>query len=210
MRELSEAKLETARSWRASGAWLGVAALLGLGALAGWPLSRELIDWQPARVGVEPWRAVTAIGVHYSVAHLGANLAGVGLAALLGLGARVPLRLASAWLLAWPCTQLGLLLLAPSLAHYGGLSGVLHAGVAIVVVDLLVRGTRAQRGVGAALALGLLAKLLSEAPWGPVLRVVPGWDITLAPIAHSSGALAGALCAGLAHGWARWRQRRQK
>ena len=187
--------------------WLGVAALLALTAIAGWPLLPTLIDWQPARFASEPWRAVSAVGVHYSVAHLGGNLAGVALAALLGVGARVPARLAWAWLAAWPLTQLGLLGLAPTLAHYGGLSGVLHAGVAIVVIDLLGRGTRAQQGVGAALGLGLVAKLLSETPWGPVLRVTPGWDFAVAPIAHSSGAIAGLLCAGIAHAWARWRQR---
>ena len=192
--------------------WLGVTALLAFAALVGALLSSSAIDWQPARWRVEPWRAFSAVGVHYSDAHLLGNLAGVGLAALLGVGARVPARLAWAWLAAWPLTQLGLLWVAPSLLHYGGLSGVLHAGVAIVVVDLLVRGTRAQRRVGAALGLGLLAKLLSETPWGPVLRAAPGLDIMVAPIAHSSGAVAGAVCAGLAHAghaWlSRWASRR--
>ena len=211
-----------ARAWVGVAGLLALAALAGAGlsssalagallsstALAGAPLSQAALDWQPARWLIEPWRAFTAIGVHYSGAHLLGNLAGVALAALLGVGARVPARLAWAWLAAWPLTQLGLLGLAPSLAHYGGLSGVLHAGVAIVVVDLLVRGSRAQRWVGAALGLGLLAKLLSETPWGPVLRVAPGWDITVAPIAHSSGAVAGVVCAGLAHSAHAWLSRR--
>lgn len=198
--------LRDMRDRRDAWAWLGVAALLALAALAGWlltstpnsTLTPTAIDWQPARFGVEPWRAFTAIGVHYSVAHLVGNLGGVGLAALLGVAARVPTRLAWAWFAAWPLTQLGLLVAAPSLTHYGGLSGVLHAGGAIVIFDLLVCGTRAQRGIGVALALGLLAKLLSEAPWGPVLRVAPAWDIVIAPIAHSSGAFAGVVCAGIA------------
>ncbi|MBC8057927.1 MAG: hypothetical protein H7Y61_15250, partial [Rhizobiales bacterium] len=113
---------------------------------------------------------------------------------------RVPVRLAVAWLAAWPLTQLGLLI-RPELAHYGGLSGVLHAGVAIVLTFLLINGTRAQRAVSGAVAIGLTAKLLSEAPWGAVLRHPPEWDIAIAPLAHTTGAVAGVVCAVVAMLW---------
>lgn len=178
-------------------AWVGVALLLGACALAGWPLTRDAIDWQPQRASSEPWRALTAVGVHYSGQHLGVNLVGLAVTALFGLVARAPVRLAMAWLAAWPLTQLSLLV-RPELAHYGGLSGVLHAGVAVVVVWLLVAGTRAQRMAAGAVAIGLGAKLLSEAPWGPVLRHPPEWDIAVAPLAHTTGALAGTVCSALA------------
>jgi len=73
---------------------------------------------------------------------------------------------------------------------------VLHAGVAAIVVWVLATGrTRAQRGVGVAVAIGLIAKLVSETPWGPSVRHSAGWDIAVAPLAHTTGALAGALCA---------------
>ena len=173
-------------------AWLGVALLLGAFALAGWPMARESIDWQPARAFAEPWRAFTAVGVHYSAQHLGVNLIGLAVTALFGVVARAPAALAWAWLAAWPLTQIGLLV-RPDLAHYGGLSGVLHAGVAIVVTFLLLTGTRAQRWVAAAVAIGLVAKVLNEAPWGPALRHPGGWDIAIAPLAHTTGALAGAI-----------------
>jgi len=178
-------------------AWLGVALLLGAFALAGWPVARESIDWQPARALAEPWRAFTAVGVHYSGQHLGVNLIGLAATALFGVVARAPAALAWAWLAAWPLTQIGLLL-KPELAHYGGLSGVLHAGVAGVVSFLLITGTRAQRWVAAAVAIGLVAKLLNEAPWGPALRQPDGWNIAIAPFAHTTGAIAGAACAALA------------
>lgn len=178
-------------------AWAGVAALLGACALLGWPVPHDAIDWQPALVFSQPWRAFTAIGVHYSVAHLVGNLAGVALAGVFGVVARVPARLAWAWLAAWPLTQLGLLL-KPELAHYGGLSGVVHAGVAAVIAFVLITGTPAQRWVGSAVLLGFLAKLLSESPWGAALRHPGGWDIAVAPLAHTTGALAGALCAAIA------------
>lgn len=176
-------------------AWIGVAALFAVGALAGWPVPHEAIDWQPALAFSQPWRAFTAIGVHYSNTHLIGNLAGVALAGVYGVAAVVPTRLAWAWLAAWPLTHLGLLV-RPELAHYGGLSGVVHAGVAAVVVWVLATGrTRAQRWVGALVAIGFVAKLVSEAPWGTTFRHPEGWDITVAPLVHTTGALAGALCA---------------
>jgi rhomboid family GlyGly-CTERM serine protease len=180
-------------------AWCAVALLLIASALAGWALPRESIDWQPALALAEPWRAFSAVGVHYSAQHLALNLAGAALAGLFGTVARMPPRLAWAWLAAWPLTQFGLLL-KPELAQYGGLSGVLHAGVAVVVVFLLIAGTRAQRAVGAAVLIGLVAKLLGEAPWGDALRHPAGWDIAIAPLAHATGAVAGAVCAALACG----------
>jgi rhomboid family GlyGly-CTERM serine protease len=178
-------------------AWIGLAILLGACALAGWALPHEALDWQPALAAREPWRAVSAVGVHYSAQHLVANLVGAALAGAFGAVAQVPARLASAWLAAWPLTQLGLLA-RPDLAHYGGLSGVLHAGVAIVGVFLLVVGTRAQRWLGGTVLLGLCVKIASESPWGDALRHPAGWDIAVAPFAHASGALAGALCAAIA------------
>lgn len=178
-------------------AWLAVAALLGACALAGSAVPREVLDWQPGLATSQPWRAFTAVGVHYSAMHLGGNLAGAALAGAFGWAAQVPPRLALAWLAAWPLTHLGLLV-EPRLLHYGGLSGVLHAGAAAVLVDLLVRGTTAQRRVAGAVAIGLVAKLASEAPWGPALRFPADWDIATAPIAHTTGAVAGAVSAALA------------
>jgi len=111
---------------------------------------------------------------------------------------RVPARLAGAWLAAWPLTQFALLV-RPDLLHYGGLSGVVHAGVAALVVWVLTTArTRAQRWVGGALAFGLLVKLVSESPWGPPLRHSEAWDIAVAPVAHATGVLAGVVCAVIA------------
>ena len=177
-------------------AWAGVAALFAVCALLGFTVDREVLDWQPSLVVTEPWRAFTAIGVHYSVAHLVGNVAGVAITGAFGVVARAPARLAGAWLVAWPLTQLGLLV-KPSLLHYGGLSGVVHAGVAVVIVFLLAKGTRAQRWVAGLVLLGFVAKLISEAPWGPPVRHSASWDIDVAPIVHVTGALAGALCAAI-------------
>lgn len=180
-----------------SRAWAGVALLMVAAALLGWvvmPAVTPAIDWQPGLALAEPWRAWTAIAVHFSAQHLLANLVGALLVGALGVVGEVSGRFVWAWVIAWPLTQLGLLL-RPELAHYGGLSGVLHAGVAVAAVHLLIAGPRARRLIAAAILAGLCAKILLEAPWGPAVTHPPGWDIAVAPIAHASGALAGLLCA---------------
>jgi rhomboid family GlyGly-CTERM serine protease len=174
-------------------AWPSVAALLALGAALAWPVEGTLIDWQPGLAFAQPWRALSAAFVHFSALHLGANLAGAALVGVLGRVAPVPLRSALAWCAAWPLTQFGLLL-RPQLLHYGGLSGVLHAGVAVVAVHLVCAGNRSQRRIGVAIAAVLLLKVIGEAPWSGALRHPAGWDIAVAPLAHASGVAMGALC----------------
>ena len=177
-------------------AWVALAALLALAAALASALDPGAIDWQPGLFFQEPWRAVSAAFVHYSALHLAANLAGSALVGALGWFARVPLQSAIAWLIAVPLTQIGLLARA-DLLHYGGLSGVLHAGVACVAWPLIVHGNGARRMIGA-LTLAIVAiKVASETPWGPALRHPAGWDIATAPFAHASGLVAGLVAAAL-------------
>jgi rhomboid family GlyGly-CTERM serine protease len=180
-----------------SRAWVGLAALLAAGACLSSAAATGSIDWQPALAWREPWRAWTAAFLHFSALHLGANLAGVALVAAFGFVARVPRAGVVAWAVAWPLTQLGLLA-RPDLLHYGGLSGVLHAGVAIGAVFLIVEGRGRRRLVGVATAALLAAKVVGESPWGEALRHPPGWDMALAPAAHASGLLAGLATAAAA------------
>lgn len=174
--------------------WLLISGLAAGGALAAQAIDAAALRWQPELAFSQPWRAVTAAWVHFSPLHLGANLLGTALVAALGVVAGCGRRAALAWALAWPLTHLALLA-QPELGRYGGLSGVLHAGVAVAAWQLL----RAERGlrqaIGAALAAGLLLKLGLEAPWQGPLRQVSGWDIAIAPLAHAMGAAAGLLCA---------------
>lgn len=170
------------------------AALAALSLLA-WPLPREALDWRPELAASQPWRAATAAFVHWTPLHLGANLAGCAVLALLGWRGGLGAREALAALVALPLTQLGLLL-RPELARYAGLSGELHALAAIAALTLFTRCDR-DRVVGAALAVGLVVKLALEHPFGPVLRDTPGFDFAVAPFAHFTGVLAGALAWGL-------------
>lgn len=182
-----------------------MAATLMAAAIAVWLLPspwREAIDWQPDRSLAQPWRAFSAVAVHYSGLHLAANLAGGLAVAALGRAADLPPRCTLAWALAWPLTQLGLWA-QPALLHYGGLSGVLHAGVAVAALHLAGCGSGRRRTIGVALLAGLAVKVGSETPWGPPLRQVAGWDIAIAPAAHASGALAGLLCGAATEAWHR-------
>lgn len=190
----SGSKRSDERAIRAPQAWALIAALLCAAALAGWPMPRESLDWQPGLAFTQPWRSVSAVAVHYNGIHLAGALAGTVLTGALGWAAPVSARLVWAWLAAWPLTHFGLLV-KPELLHYGGVSGVVHAGVAIVIVGLLVEGRRAQRLIGAAMLVGILIKVFGESPWGPALRYPEGWGIAVAPIAHATGAVAGAACA---------------
>ena len=181
--------------------WLLLSALLGALAVLLWWAPAMAFDWQPALAWHQPWRWWTAAGVHWSERHLAGNLGAAVVVAAYGLAARVPARVAWAWFAAWPLTHLGLLL-QPGLQHYGGLSGVLHAGVAAASLWLACAARGRRRVIGMLMLAGLLAKLLIEAPWGAPLRHSPGWDIALAPLGHATGSAAGLLCAALA-----WRLR---
>ena len=176
--------------------WVGLALLLAAMSLALSPMPHEQLDWQPARAISQPWRAWSAVAAHWTAWHLVANLIGCVVVAVFGVAASVPPRATLAWFLAWPLAHLALLA-QPALSSYGGLSGVLHAGVAIAALQLLRRERGSRRAIGAAVLLGLAVKLLLETPWVAPAVQIAGWDFPVAPIAHVTGTLAGLLCAAL-------------
>ena len=254
-------------------AWVMLTALLCVGAvgvtaisaeggaaLAGAPLANAL-DWQPALGLREAWRLWTCAWVHWSAAHLAVNAAGAVVVAFVGWRARLPAAAALAWFLAWPATQLTMAALgsdriAAVMPHYGGLSGVLHAGVVVLGLSLAwpvmrarVRppatpsrmdagfvATRAstiepsritegpwamtemgaptalpvstldqpppvaragaerplrERWIGVAIVAGTLVKVLFEAPWDLAPRPSATLGMSVAPVAHACGVIAG-------------------
>ena len=132
--------------------------------------------------------------MHFSAAHLGVNAAGALLVAALGVAAALPARATVAWALAWPLTH-ALLALRPEITRYGGLSGVLHAGVAVAATWLILSAAGRRRGIGIALLGGLVVKVVLEAPWRALLPVSEALGITTVPLAHAAGTIAGALAA---------------
>ena len=174
-------------------AWVLLAALLCGGAVvvsaicaeggglpAASPVARAL-DWQPAIGLREPWRLFTAAWVHWSLAHLAINLAGGAVVAFVGWRARLEAAAAWAWLVAWPLTQVAMAALGAErigavMPHYGGLSGVLHAGVVVLGLSLawpLARASarppaasaRADAGFVATRASAIEPSRITEGPW---------------------------------------------
>ena len=179
-------------------AWAAMATALALGALALWFAPRELLDWQAALAWSQPWRLWTAAWVHLSPLHLQANLLGCAVVGMFGIMARVPRHAVWAWLAAWPLTHAALAV-QMQLRHYAGLSGLLHAGVAVAAWDLAWRRDGRQRAIGVAVLAGLALKLALEQPWLGPTQAVPGWDIPIVPLAHLTGAVAGIVCGVVAH-----------
>lgn len=191
-------------------AWVAVALLLALPALAlsgvfagpqpesfsliaQQPLAQSLI-WQRELAAARPWLAITSAWLHFSSLHLAANLLGALCVVLLGLAARLPRSAAWAWLAAWPLTQYGLFI-DERIQAYGGLSGVLHAGVAVAAVYLLSDAQRASRVVGVLLLAGTALKIAGEAPWDQAVHAAGSLHTPVVPLAHAAGALSGVLCA---------------
>lgn len=168
---------------------LGVAGWMALGGPAA-----QSLDWQPQQALTQPWRALTAAVLHLSPMHLWANIGSLIIVAALGWVAQVPRPQAWAALLAWPLTQLGLLV-EPRLLHYAGLSGWLYGAIGIVIVHLVWNRPGQPRLIGAALGSLLLIKLVLERAWVHPLQSLPGWDIPIAPAAHASGAVVGVVLA---------------
>ena len=193
------------RRWSAGQvAWLVMFSVLVVPAMLSGPgdaLAREVLGWRPDRAWSEPWRWWSAAWMHLSTTHLLANLSGAVPVAALGWLLQADRRMAWAWALAWPLTHLSLLL-QPELLRYGGLSGVLHAGVAVVCLHLLTCDhPPIPRLFAWGLTVGLVAKITMENPCGPALVHPLGADIAVAPWAHLSGSVAGATLGllGLVH-----------
>lgn len=184
-------------------------------AVSAWPdVPRALVLQPDAGLAQPPWVWWTTAWLHGSTPHLVRNLVGLALLAVWAAASRPSRATVAALWLAWPLTQLGMLM-EPSLGAYVGLSGVLHAGLVVLSLGALAITTPWPLRAGAlALLLGTATKVHMENPWGAALVASPESGILVAPWAHLSGCVAGALsiavAAGLARGWQRWppRQRR--
>jgi len=195
--------------------WLVAAwALLSLGLWLGLGTGRKggtvevpvpvlaLLDWQPGLWQTQPWRLWTSALVHWSGYHLIVNLLACAALVAWGNAAALGARPTLAWLAAWPLTHL-LLAMSPAVVRYGGLSGLLHAGVAIGAWALLRHGTGQRRWVGTLVLLGLLVKLVLEVPllahwFGLAVPQMPLADapgFAVASYAHLTGFVAGLACA---------------
>lgn len=185
-------------------AWITLSVGLALGAVLLWPVPHEALAWQPQLALSEPWRLWSAAFVHLSPMHLQANLLGCAAVAAFGVAARLPRHASWAWLGAWPLTHAALTV-QPLLLHYGGLSGALHAGVAVAALHLVWQSSGRRRTIGWGVFAGLALKLALERPWDGPTQAALGWDIRIVPLAHLTGAVSGLVCGALAQVIARRR-----
>jgi len=186
---------------RRAGDWpwitLGVVAAASLAALL--PGMEGTLEYDRAAVGAgEPWRLLTGQLVHWT-----SRMAVADLVVLLAVGAWLESRsrrLALATLLTGVLlVGLGLHGFAPSLSHYRGSSGLASALFVAAVLEMVADPSRRWARLPALAALGLFAaKLLWEMGTGRALAagpLLPG--VTVAPLAHVMGGLAGLLAYGL-------------
>ncbi|HET8870706.1 MAG TPA: hypothetical protein VFM48_09685 [Aquabacterium sp.] len=201
--------------------WWGVCILLAGPAIwlptvdlnlpsATWPAWIQPLALHPEAGWQQTWPSWWSTAwLHGSGPHLWRNLAGTALLGAMGWLISVRPTAGFAWLVAWPLTHVGMLW-RPELSTYIGLSGVLHAGAAILALQqiMLPDSSDARRAArikqsGWILLTGLTFKVLMENPWGPVLILSSASAIKVAPWAHLSGLMAGLACGGVFFVWNR-------
>ena len=135
--------------------------------------SPTVLQWDADQWTRRIWSLWSSALLHRSAWHLCANLLVLGTLALLG----------------WPLGTLALLAW-PGIHLYAGLSGLLHAGLAVAWARVAVFG--ADRPLSFLLLTGLVLKLLDEHGWSQPVAFSARWGFDIVNAAHLSGALAGA------------------
>ncbi|HPK31125.1 MAG TPA: rhomboid family intramembrane serine protease [Ottowia sp.] len=185
------------RAWAtACGALALASAAFWLAAGSGWLLPQNWI-WHADGWPRAPWTLLTGALVHFQAPHWLGNLLALGAVAVLGAALGATGRDALALLVAWPLGTLALLLW-PEVGGYWGLSGPIHAGVAVLALRALREpGTR---WLGRLLMAGLVFKLGLEAGWANPVGFNDAWGFNVVYAAHLTGAAAG-LATALVLGW---------
>ena len=167
-----------------------------LAAVVHWlPILAGALVYDRARVlDGDVWRVVTGSLVHVSRAHLLANLAAV---LLLGAVVERRGRARAALLYAGAAAAVGvaLLALAPTMARYAGLSGVVHALLAAAALDA-ARGRGARRLAGIGVLLLLVARIAVDVAHPRTMPTADGGAAEVAAVAHLAGVAAALLLAG--------------
>jgi rhomboid family GlyGly-CTERM serine protease len=149
----------------------------------------------------EAWRLLSGSVVHLGPRHLVLNLAALvalwALAPAAVRGRRGALAIAGGAL----GVGAGLLVFAPAVGWYVGVSGVLHGLLAVAARDLV----RARDALGIPLALLLLAKLIWESGAGPLPFTAQAAGGPVIVVAHLYGTLGALLAVVVAEALARRR-----
>jgi rhomboid family GlyGly-CTERM serine protease len=191
---------------KASRAWLLLCAGHGVASMLLWWAGADLVQWFTWRADTwqqQPWTLWTSAWVHMNTPHLIGNQLALGALTAFAWAARPSLASAMAWWLAWPLTQITLLLW-PQIGYAVGLSGVLHAGALVLSIHLIFKRIQVPkaRRWGGLLLLGVLAKVVLEQGWTSPVVWDPANEMSVVLACHLSGAAWGAVL-GLATAWRR-------
>lgn len=187
-----------------SASWLLLCALHGVASMLLWWAGAGTVDlfiWRADGWTRQPWTLWTSAWVHLNTPQLIINQMALGALTAFAWVIRPHWTSTVAWLLVWPLAQ-GCLVLWPQIGYAVGLSGVLHAGVAVLAMQLLrqrIAIPQARRW-GGLLTLALLGKALLERGWAyPVV-----WDgaseVSVVQAIHLASTAWGLLL-GLAVTW---------
>jgi hypothetical protein len=179
-------------------AWWGLCGLHGAASLlmawAGQNVPTSAWIWRASDGLQHPLTWWTSAWIHLSTPHLIGNLLAMGGVAAAGWVLRADTRSAWAWALAWPLTQVSLLLW-PQVGYATGLSGLMHAGTLLLAVQvalgrLPIRGARFWGGL---LILAVVTKVVLERGWAVPLSWDADADIQVVQAAHLAGVFWGVL-----------------
>ncbi len=193
--------MKPARSWSLV---CGLHGVISMGLWWAREGTQDMLTWHAEHGLQQPWTLWTSAWVHANTTHLIGNLLALAaLAAFAGI-AQPRLHGTLAWLLAWPLTQLSLLLW-PQIGYAVGLSGLLHAGVAVLACQLLMRQVDVPKAHlwGGFLGLGLLVKLLMEHGWNAPVVWDPDNGMSVVQAAHLTGACWGLVLSAVLNPLAR-------
>lgn len=179
--------------------WLSLCVLHAVASMLVWWMGERLAAWMIWRADDwddRPWSLWTSAWVHMNTQHLISNQLAVGALAAMAWVLKPGLRASLAWLLTWPVIPL-VLPYWPHIGYYAGLSGLIHAAVAVVGVYLVAGRTTVPmaRRWGGMLLLGLVTKLLIERAWHWPVVWSDNLGISVVQASHLVGSMAGAVAA---------------
>lgn len=177
--------------------------------------AQSAMEYREAQTLSQPWRLLSAHLVHLNGLHVLVNAVAWVLVARLFFRELDPLRQLQTALLAAMAIGVALLGIWPTISHYRGFSGVLHA---LYFAGAMTWWIEALRDMAAAktafhlrnlrpllfptaLLLGGVLKVILESPWNEARPWLEWLGAYTVPQAHAIGALTG-LLSGVVFGWA--------
>lgn len=196
---------------KGSRAWVLLCLLHGVASMLLWWAHEpavQALTWHAGPWLGQPWTWWTSAWVHLGTPHLIGNQLALGALTAAGWWLRTPRSATLAWALCWPLLQVSLGLW-PQPDFAVGLSGLLHAGVAVLGLHALIGPAPGrERPWGAVLLGGLLLKLLIEQAWQQPVAWSPDHEMWVLQAAHLVGAAWGVLLGALSAWFSARRTRR--